>query len=526
MPYNYTIFFTDSCDVANQTSVSLNLHTTAQIILEQGQIYFVTVTAVNAAGLSTTSSSDGFLVDTTPPVISGFSSTSIVAVDLNRTNDNNVTRTNNAINVNSSKITGILTNRYKVSAAWSSVFDLESDIRSIAVCASTSKDTCNLAPWTVVNPTYSSTSLDFANPLETGTIFILKLKAENGPGLETTAYTGSIIVDDTPPSKGNVKVGKSNTTVFIQEEETLIASWSNFVDAESHIKMNEWKICSASRPSECVNEFVNTGQKTNLVLEDVGIEQGIEYNLVVKVTNYAELGTLAVSNLFVLDKTPPQAGMVFDGATYLNDKAFQSASSEMSVTWKGFQDKESGIKRFEVCVGSIAGLCDIYGFKNFGVTARASIHNLNLTHNETYFTTVRAVNGAGQTSFASSNGIVVDLTSPQGGSLRDGDDADIDMTVYDSYVSANWDEFHDPESGVLKYTFCAGTVKGSCDVLPLTTVRDRLAIRMQVKPAISSGTVVYSTLGVHNNAGGLTEVHSSGVLVDSTPPDAGKVKHH
>jgi hypothetical protein len=273
-----------------------------------------------------------------------------------------------------------------------------------------------------------------------------------------------------------------------------------------------------------VSEFVDAGLKTSLVLSDIGIEQGTEYNLVIKALNFAELETTAVSNPFILDKTPPESGMVFDGDEYMKDQAYQSSSSEISANWKGFQDKESGITRYEVCVGSNAGLCDVSGYRNYGLATEAIISILNLTHNEMYYTTVRAVNGAGQTSFATSNGIFIDMTSPEGGSVSDGDDTDIDVTVFDSYVSANWDEFHDAESGVLKYVICAGTVKGSCDILPLTTVNSALAVKLQVKPAISSGTVVYLTLRVHNKAGGVTEVYSDGVLIDSTPPDLGKVR--
>jgi hypothetical protein len=116
------------------------------------------------------------------------------------------------------------------------------------------------------------------------------------------------------------------------------------------------------------------------------------------------------------------------------------------------------------------------------------------------------------------------MTSPEGGSVSDGDDPDIDVTVYDSFVSANWDKFHDPESGVLKYVICAETVKGSCDILPLTTVNSGLAVELKVNPPMSSGTVVYLTLRVYNKAGGMTEVYSDGVLIDSTPPDLGKVR--
>ena len=404
------------------------------------------------------------------------------------------------------------------------MFDLESEIKSVTACATTNKDECNLTPWTAINPPSSSLNFNFPNPLQTGTVFMLKLKVENGPGLDAIAYSGSIMVDETPPVKGTVGVGNKRTLVFIQVGQRLSVLWSDFVDSESSIKMYQWKICSANEHSECVSDFVDAGLKTSLVLSDIGIEQGMEYNLVIKAMNFAELETTAVSNPFILDKTPPESGMVFDGDDYLKDQAYQSSFSEISVSWKGFQDKESGITRYELCVGSNAGLCDVSGYTNYGLATNAIINNLNLTHNETYYTTIRAVNGAGQTSFATSNGIFIDMTSPEGGSVSDGDDTDIDVTVYGSYVSANWDEFHDPESGILKYVICAGTVKGSCDILPLTTVNSGLAVKLQVKPAISSGTVVYSTLRVHNKAGGMTEVYSDGVLVDSTPPDLGKVR--
>ncbi|XP_028399178.1 uncharacterized protein LOC114522645 isoform X2 [Dendronephthya gigantea] len=502
----------DSCDVTNQTSVNLNLHATAQVSLKEGDTYFVTVTAINGAGLSTTSSSNGFAVDTTPPVIEGFSATSVHTVELNVTNSTDFV------------VTSILTTPSKISATWDEVYDLESEVKSATLCATTIKDDCDLVSEKSVEPASKSPSLNFPKPLQTGTVFMLKLIVENKAGLVNIAYSSSILVDSTPPLKGTVTIGNENALVFLQEGQFLRASWQGFADPESKINMYEWKVCSASQRSKCVSEFLNARLKTSLILRGVGIDPGTEYNLVIRASNHAELETTAVSNPFILDKTPPESGMVFDGDTYLKDEVYQSSFEQLSVSWKGFQDKESGIIRYEVCIGSNSGLCDVYRFQDVGLTTTALINNLNLTHNETYYTTVRAVNGAGQTSFATSNGIFIDRTPPVGGSLRDGDSSDIDVTLYDSHVSCNWDEFHDVETRVLKYVICAGTVKGSCDILPLTTVNNGLALYLQFKPALSSGVIVYSTLRVYNKAGGLTEVYSDGLLVDSTPPYPGYVK--
>ena len=216
--------------------------------------------------------------------------------------------------------------------------------------------------------------------------------------------------------------------------------------------------------------------------------------------------------------------MVLDGPDSVEDTSYQSSLTEISARWKGFQDKESGISRYEICIGSVPGLCDVSEFKNVGLVTKVIVNNLNLTHNATYYTTVRATNGAAQTSFASSSGIIVDTTPPIiGSTLRDGKDVDTDFSIQDMFISINRDQFHDPESGISKYVVCAGTIVGACDSVSPATVSNGLAARLDIRPAISSGTIVYSTLWVYNKAGIATEVHSDGVLVDTTPPDAGIV---
>jgi hypothetical protein len=91
------------------------------------------------------------------------------------------------------------------------------------------------------------------------------------------------------------------------------------------------------------------------------------------------------------------------------------------------------------------------------------------------------------------------------------------------FVGTNWDEFHDPESGISKYVVCAGTIIGSCDLVSPVIVRNSLEVKLNVRQATNSGTVVYSTLWVYNKAGQATELFSDGVLVDSTPPGIGNV---
>ena len=492
--------------------MELDLRAEAVVGLEHGRTYFVTVTAINGAGLSTTSSSNGVTIDTSPPVIQGFSITSGITFDQNSTFGNF-----------SSDITAVSTNKWKISATWDYITDEESEIKRVSVCATTIREDCNLLVWRDLNPNSLDFSLNFKKPLQTEVVLMLKLQVENSVGLTTMVNSSRILIDSSPPVKGFIKINHKESFVLLKEGQPLFASWWGFKDFQSGIKEYQWKICFALKISDCVTEYVRMGLRSQIVLNDIGIDHGKEYQFVVKAVNFADLCTVVVSNSFILDKTSPEMGMVFNGHKTFLDKFCQSSATEIFANWKGFRDKESGISFYEICIGSISGLCDISEFKNVGMVTNTIVKSLNLTHNATYYTTVRATNGAAQTCFASSSGLTLDLTPPISGKLRDGKNLDTNVTAQDLFVSMNWDEFHDPESGISKSVVCAGTIVGACDLVSPTTVNSDLAVKLNVWPAISSGTVVYSTLWVYNNAGGVTEIYSDGVLVDTTPPSAGIV---
>ena len=500
------------CNVFNRTSVGLDLRAEAKVELDPGKTYFVTVTAINNAGLSTTSSSNGITVDTSPPVVQGLTIISAVTIHHNTTNTNL-----------SSAISAITNNQRKITASWDSIVDKESEIKRISICATTTEDECDILTWRDLSPDSERAILNLQKPLESGTVFLLKLRSENHAGLTTIVNSRSVLVDNSPPVKGFVKVGGKEDLVLMHNGQALFASWRGFQDSETGIKEYRWKICLASTISVCTAKFVSIGLKTSAVLGETGVEHGKEYKFVVKAVNFAGLEVLSVSNSFIFDKTTPETGKVFIGHHHLQDKYYQSSSTEIAISWSNFEDKESGISYYEICIGTVPGLCDVSGLKNVGSATSSTARSLSLTHNEKYYATVRATNGAGKICFASSNEIIVDLTPSIGSKLRDGQDLDTNVTMHDTFVSANWDEFRDQESGVYEYVVCAGTIKGACDLVPRTTVSSSLGVKLTVWPAISSGTVVYSTLWAYNNAGGVSKVYSDGVLVDTTPPNAGNV---
>jgi hypothetical protein len=155
---------------------------------------------------------------------------STIEVDKNTTNENI-----------SSDVTAILTNKCKIFAAWDYIIDEESEVKHVSVCATTnnSKEECDLLVWQDLDPYSSVFSLDFENPLRSGTVLMLKLLVENGAGEKNIIMSSGVLVDNSPPVKGFVKIDNKDGLVFLREDQPLMASWWGFDDLETGFALPE-----------------------------------------------------------------------------------------------------------------------------------------------------------------------------------------------------------------------------------------------------------------------------------------------
>ena len=95
------------------------------------------------------------------------------------------------------------------------------------------------------------------------------------------------------------------------------------------------------------------------------------------------------------------------------DIDFQNSTTTLSSNWGGvFADLISGITGYEWAIGSASGATDVQGFTSVGTATSASNNSLTLISGQTYFVTVRATNGTGLQSVATSDGVTVDNTAP------------------------------------------------------------------------------------------------------------------
>ena len=239
----------DFCDVRNTTSVDIDQEFNIPISLDHGETYYATVTAINGVGLSTVVSSSGITIDQTPPLIEGLSLDHVVLRNVTAGSRNTIRISRQA---------------WSAKIRWSSVSDVESGIASFKICIGTNENNCEFQTWTSVNTADLYHVINFSQPLASGTVFIVTVKAQNGAGLDTTMHSALIIVDNTPPLPGNVTVATSDSLVFLQEGQQLHVAWHGFNDRESGVSYYEWKICLTSDTTQCLSDFVKVSNKTIL----------------------------------------------------------------------------------------------------------------------------------------------------------------------------------------------------------------------------------------------------------------------
>jgi len=124
------------------------------------------------------------------------------------------------------------------------------------------------------------------------------------------------------------------------------------------------------------------------------------------------LGANLATPKFVNDTTAATSGAVNDGPA--DDQDFTANASTLEANWSGFADSESGLDHYLAGVGTAPGLDDIVGFEVESSTTHSFAIPAGWLENETYFVSVKAVNGVNLESKAtSSDGITLNTADPE-----------------------------------------------------------------------------------------------------------------
>ncbi len=108
--------------------------------------------------------------------------------------------------------------------------------------------------------------------------------------------------------------------------------------------------------------------------------------------NADNLSNLAMLDVFVDYSSPIPPSFVWDGIGQDYDTIFMLP---MSAQWGQAYDPNSGIRNYEVCIGTMPGYDNILPWTNVGTNNFYSLNPTSLLNNNYYYLTVKSINNAG-----------------------------------------------------------------------------------------------------------------------------------
>ncbi|CAH1250571.1 Hypp8876 [Branchiostoma lanceolatum] len=351
---------------------------------------------------------------------------------------------------------------------------------------------------------------------------------------ETAVCSSGVTVDVTPPNAdaSDVWIGSNDKSNYQVSTTEMFIQWDEFVDVEEHhasmhhsgIEHYEYAIGTIAGGSD-IQSWTDVGVTDHVTLHGVRLQHGWSYYATVKAVDFVGLSTTKGSQRVTVDTTPPQKS-----DTHINvGGSFHFSSASVSASWEGvFYDTESGVSFFEWAVGSRAGHADIYPFTRVEETEAETDQNspLQLHEGHEYYVSIKAYNGAGLMTMATSWAVVVETSPPEAGNVYDGPTScavnDIDYQDDVTTIHAHWDGFHDPHSAIVSYTWSVGVCAGCSDILAPQNVGILQAASVDALQ-LTPGETYYVTVTACNAAALCTTVSSDGVIPDDSPPVAGRV---
>ena len=498
----------------NQTSENLRLTNND---LRHKQKYVLSVTAFNGAGLSSRAVGNSFLVDGTSPVC-----TDVYDATLDGTR---------------TRFSGF-TNKLMLNANCN---DDESGILTFEFAIKDINTSEYVLPFYSLKATSDFSSLNVVDgfgteivKLQSGGYYQVGLRVTNNVNLTSVYWTLGVTTDTSGP------IFRGVISSYNVHKDAIEVVWDLF-DRESGIKFNYWSLGVSPNVESAENFTLISHNVTRLLINEISLKLGRSYYVYLNAINNAGLSTLYVSNGVVIDRTPPSVGRVstdfalpddYDGNPNTTDGA------SFPVTWSGFKDEESGIRKYSWAIGhtreETAALGDdsFTNIKFTGSTNGYIITDQIIYTDTTYYVCIRVTNGAGLSTTNCSDGVRVKLGKLTAGVVYDGPlDQDIDFQLDDKAVWLNWRGFKDPVYGLKSYAWCYGLITSTeNDTFHCMTSQET------VDPPLKDSTYKFHNISLLHGKRYSTKVEavnqrdesisavSDGFTVDRTAPNGGILK--
>ncbi|WAR06111.1 hypothetical protein MAR_021480 [Mya arenaria] len=373
--------------------------------------------------------------------------------------------------------------------------------------------------------------------LQNGLSYYATVKGYDHVGLSTSEVSHSVVVDFTPPKVTGNSIQIPNRHILnVTSISAWYAnyfsygafSWKNvFEDLESGMNRYEWSV-GTSHGYEDVLEYtrVNGDCAESELHPSRTLKDGHSYFVTVKAYNNAGLFSIDTSWAFVVDTTPPDSGLVYDGQYdgTNTDIDYMTSSNTVQAYWTHFIDAHTPVHEYFVSVGTCKECDDVLREQSVGIRNEMEITGLALMEGRVYYTSVKACNTAMLCSRASSDGFLIDKSPPTRGTVIDGlSGSDIQYQASRTHVGCKWFGFSDPQSGLSHYVWRLGTMKGGDDIVSATNVHNHeiayiFDVQSHAGNLLPVGKLVYCTVRAYNKAGYFSDMSSNGFVVDTSPP--------
>ncbi|KAI8487523.1 hypothetical protein Bbelb_347570 [Branchiostoma belcheri] len=358
--------------------------------------------------------------------------------------------------------------------------------------------------------------------LQQGHTYYVTIRATDYVGFTVTSVSQDVTIDVTVPMVTDMKIDVGGR--YHLSTSSVTAKWGGvFLDPESGISHYEWSVGSGPGHAD-IMAFTRT-ESEEAVSDpalDLQLQEGHVYYVSVKAYNGAGLSVIAVSWPTVVDSSPPEPGVVYDGVSSIGhqDADFQTQLDTLQVRWEGFHDAHTAILGYEWSVGTCPGCDDVMEAEHVGLLTAVSASHLGLVPGKKYYVTVTACNAADLCTSVCSDGVIIDNSPPAPGVVYDGvEDRDCRFQASRTTLGAHWFGFHDPHSGLSHYEWRAGTTPGGDDIYSTARLHlTELVHISQLDPPLPLNQTVYVTVRAYNKAGLYVERTSSGFRIDETPP--------
>ena len=498
----------NSSDVQPFTDVDLVTSSASSNLLvselENGVTYFARVIGLNILGApSEIATSDGVLIDSTPPTFSTPVSDGIhLHFDLDYT----------------SHVTSL-------SVSWKCE-DADSGITQAFVGFGTQPGILDVAGYQVVLP-YQTMYTLLNLTLFQGYRYFATVKCINRVGLQNSLSSDGVRIDATPPLLGYVNDGDSayQDADYIGLGSHVTANWK-FTDAESHVTGYQIFIHQKANGIRVFGPSETSGNRRSMKIALRGdeLKHGQKYAFSVNARNGAGLNITGVSNGFVVDGSAPMCSDVYD-ATLDGTKTNFVGQIRKLVVHFDCSDNETGINAYQFAIKDIDTSRFILPFHKIkGLSTLASLVVVNgagkriveLQNGGRYQVGLRATNNVNLTREYWTPGVTVDTTPPVFSRVV------ASFQVQSETMKLVW-KLVDNESGIETVSWSLSTSPDVENPENFTEISRNSTELLISGISFKLGHTYYVYFTVTNTAGRSTLFVSDGVVIDRTPPSPGLV---